>query len=177
MVLIQDRGNSGVSFWYPLGWRQGRRVRVVPWNIYRKWLPLRILGNVLLFCTGLLLLGDRLYTEDRYDLFAAAVLISGIARFRTFIPTAAIAVTPASSVRLLPSVLGDYSGTLLTIALMLFVFSVHGGALEFGVLPVVPCLLFVLFAAMPLGSAASLIVRRLKRARRESPVPHRGSGP
>jgi len=125
MVLIRNKEQCGVSFWYPFGFRpqrSGEVVRIIDWNKYRKWLPLRALLKIVLIGVGLLLFNDRIYTDDRFNLFALLVLISSIASLWAFIPRGTITVTPTTSVRLLPLAGVEFAGNFLALGIMILVF-------------------------------------------------------
>ncbi len=125
MVLIQNKDQSGVSFWYPFGFRprrSGEVVKIIDWASYRKWLRLRAILNIVLFAFGLLLFSDRIYTDDRYNLFALVVLLSTAASVWAFIPRRTITVTPTTSVRLLPLAGVEFAGTFFALGVMILVF-------------------------------------------------------
>ena len=125
MVLIQDKEQSGVSFWYPFGFRpkrSGAVVRIIDWNKYRKWLPLRALLKIVLIGVGLLLFNDRIYTDDRFNLFALIVLLSSLASLWAFIPRGTITVTPITTVRLLPLAGIEFAGNFFALGIMILVF-------------------------------------------------------
>jgi hypothetical protein len=97
MVLIQNKDQSGVSFWYPFGFRprrSGEVVKIIDWASYRKWLRLRAILKIVLIAFGLLLFSDRIYTDDRYNLFALVVLLSTAASVWAFIPRRTIPRQP-----------------------------------------------------------------------------------
>jgi hypothetical protein len=125
MVLIQDKEQSGVSFWYPFGFRprrSGEVVKTIEWEKYRKWLPIRASLKIVLIGCGLLLFSDRLYTDNRYNLFALVVLISTAASVWAFIPRRTITVTSTTSVRLLPLAGIEFAGTFFALGIMMLVF-------------------------------------------------------
>jgi hypothetical protein len=123
MVLLQDREQFGVSFWYPFGFRPGRNqvVRTIEWEKYRKRLLVRVVLKIILIGCGLLLFSDRLYTDSRYDLFALVVMISTAASLWAFIPRRTITVTSTTSVRLLPLAGIEFAGTFFALGIMMLV--------------------------------------------------------
>jgi hypothetical protein len=125
MVVIRNKEQAGVSFWYPFGFRprrSGDLVRIIDWDRYRKWLPLRAILKIVLIGCGLLLFSDRLYTDNRYNIFVLAVLISSATSIWAFIPRRTITVTSTTSVKLLPLAGIEFAGTFFALGIMMLVF-------------------------------------------------------
>jgi hypothetical protein len=122
MVLIQDKKQSGVSFWYPFGFRRSEVVKTIEWERYGKWLAARASLKLVLIVCGLLLFSDRFYTDNRFNLFGVVVLISTAVSVWAFIPRRTIAVPSITSVRLLPLAGVEFAGTFFSLGIMILVF-------------------------------------------------------
>jgi hypothetical protein len=132
MVVIRDQNNAGISFWYPLYWRRllssGTPLKVVDWERYRRWLPIRAASNIVLLGFGLALLIPSVYSDRLYYAFAISAIISTGVRLRVFWPNMRIRLN--RRVVLSPSPLAaiDFSGTYLVLALLMFVYSSQADA-------------------------------------------------
>jgi len=172
MVLIQNKEQSGVSFWYPLGLRPGRSgeaVKIIDWDKYRKWLPLRAILKIVLIGCGLLLFSDRFYSDDLYNLFALVVLISAASSVRAFIPRRTITVTSTTSARLVPLAGVEFAGTFFALGIMMLVFIGQSDAVPVGaqgyelakfcthLWPL--AIFFLLFGLLPVVVASAFVMR------------------
>jgi hypothetical protein len=159
MVLIEDDGEVVLNLWYPLVLRN-RKIRVAPWERYRKWLPLRASLTVVLIGVGLAMLDSRVFSEALYNLFALLVIFSASARLRLFFPKREMMITRGTPMKIAPvAVAIESAGGNILLGLMCIVFATQPDPGPFGVM-VVPGFLFVLFGLFALLPGIMLSVTR-----------------
>lgn len=132
MVIIRDQDNIGISFWYPLFWRRllssGIPLRVIDWERYRRWLPIRAASNIVLLGFGLALLIQSVYSERLFYVFALSAMISTAVRLRVFWPNVRIRLNRRVVLTPYPLAAIDFAGTYFILGLVLFVYSSQSDA-------------------------------------------------
>lgn len=160
MVMLEENGRPGVSFFYPIGSGPffGSRIRAIPWEVYRKFVvPFAGLSGVL-FLVGLALLNDAWYSDTSFKLFAGSLLVYGCVRLfllRAKMPMDAKRV----SVKRAPIVSGiDFCGFFLSLALMEIIFIQHAPRHSADALGAV-AIIFLLWALIPICNVLLVSIR------------------
>jgi hypothetical protein len=158
MILLEDRKKSGVSFFYPFALR-GRSIKIVPWSLYSKWLPLRGISNlVLLLVGGLFLLDNRIYSDTRFNIYAAAVVVSTVARLWFFFPRGEMVIATTTSARLVPLIGLDFSATFFVSAEMQLIFASQPGTGQLGAFIAMAAFAVILFGILTLCPALAFLL-------------------
>jgi hypothetical protein len=162
MVVIEGAEKSGISFWYPFYsnglWLSGKPLKVIEWEGFKKWLPIRAAINVVLFGFGLTLLDHDFYTDARFNVFGTVVLISTVFRLWIYMPRLGIRLTRTLSFKLSPLSAIDFCGTYAVLSLLFFVYSAETEAQHLsGIAGVVGSFLLV-FALMPLCAGLAFLL-------------------
>lgn len=152
MVVIEKDGESGLSFFYPLGAGLTGRVRVINFVKYQKKLAVLSLISVFLCGMQLALLSHALYSDTLFDLAALALIIFGAVRIWAVRATTSIVLTPATKIRRGPLLASaDFGGFFAAIGLMDLNLVRHSVDMTEGPFEVA-AIGFLLFALFPLAN-------------------------